>query len=82
MFVQNEFDLKSRRESALLLRGLKQVKRSTDLLQAPTRTVRTEAPIKLKKHIVDARPGKKTMLGESEDDVGRYFDLLSGGGTR
>jgi hypothetical protein len=82
MFVQNEFDLKSRRESALMLKGLKQVRRSTDLLKAPIRTVRTEAPLKLKKHIVDARPGKKTMLGESEDDVGRYFDLLSGGGTR
>jgi hypothetical protein len=82
MFVENEFDLKSRRESALLLKGLKQVKRSTDLLKAPTRTVRTEKPQAFKKHIVDARPGKKTMLGESEDDVGRYFDLLSGGGTR
>lgn len=82
MFVENEFDLRNRRESALLLKAVGQVKRATDLLKAPIRTVRTESPQDFKKHIVDARPGQKSMLGESEDDVGRYFDLLSGGGAR
>ena len=82
MFVDKEFGLMGRRDSVLLLRMAKKVKRATDLLQDAIRTVRTESPQKIKKHSVQASPGQSTMLGESEDNIGRYFDLLSGGSRR
>jgi len=79
MFTEGELSLAGRRESALSLLAAGRVKRATDLLQEPIKTVRTEEPQEFKKHTVEARPGQKTMLSQAEDDVGRYFELLSGG---
>ena len=78
MFTEGELSLAGRRESALSLLQAHRVKRATDLLQEPVKTVRTEKPQEFKKQTIEARPGQKTMLSQAEDDVGRYFELLSG----
>ena len=78
MFTEGELSLGGRRESALALLQAHRVKRATDLLQEPVKTVRTEKPVDFKKYVLKANPDQKTMLSEAEDDVGRYFELLSG----
>jgi hypothetical protein len=79
-FVEAEFGLGRRRESALLLNQLAQVKRDTDLLQNPVKTDRTEKALPVVKQTLEANASQKSMLGGAEDDIGRYFELLSGGG--
>ena len=78
-FSEGEYGFGERRESSLLLRAVAQVKRSTDLLQDPVKTDRTETQQEFNKHQLKAIPGRESMLGVSEDSVGLYLELLSGG---
>ncbi len=61
-----------------VLGGLKKVKRATDLLVDPPKTVRSETVQKIEKQQVKARVTQESWPSGSEDAVGDYFRLLSG----
>jgi hypothetical protein len=73
-----EKDLSFRRRAAVLS-GLKKVKRVTGLLVEPEKTVRTEEELEIVKQDVKARVEAEPWPSGSEDMVGSYFRLLSGG---
>ena len=75
VFTQAQVGFAGRRESALLLAQIDQYRRATDLLQEPVKTDRTEAPLEIKRHVLKANPGQRTV---SDDEVGLYLELLSG----
>ena len=62
-----------------LLGGLSRVKRQTNLMIEPKKTVRTEAPADVEKKKLKARVGQESWPSGSEDMVGQYFQVLSGG---
>ena len=62
-----------------LLGGLTRVKRATDLLVDPTRTVRTETKQELERQSLKSRVGQEAWPSGAEDAVGDYFRLLAGG---
>lgn len=61
-----------------LLGGLVKIKRETDLLVEPVRTVRTEARQEVARHDLKSRVADETWPSGAEDAVGDYFRLLSG----
>ncbi|MCX5658095.1 MAG: hypothetical protein NTW19_00030 [Planctomycetota bacterium] len=63
-------------ESAL--GGLRKVKRATNLLVDPERTVRKEDAQKVDRQDLKSRVGAEAFPSGSEDAVGDYFRLLSG----
>ncbi len=75
-FKEKEFGFGGR---AAVLGGLKKVKRVTDLLLEAERTVRTEKAVDVDKQEVKARVSAENWPSGSEDAVGDYFRLLSGG---
>lgn len=54
------------------------IKRSTDLLVDPTKTVRTEKALKIEKKDVKTNSRQEAWPSGSEDATGDYFRLLSG----
>lgn len=58
--------------------GLRKIKRATNLLVDPDRTVRKEEAQKVDRQELKARVGAEAFPGGSEDAVGDYFRLLSG----
>jgi hypothetical protein len=60
------------------LGGLQRIKRATDLLVDPQRTVRTQAKLPIEAQAVKSRVGQESWPSGSEDAVGDYFRLLSG----
>ena len=74
-FTEKRFGL----ESIALLGGMRRIKRITDLLIEPPRTVRTEKARTLEKHALKSRTAPEIWPSGSEDAVGDYFRLLSGG---
>jgi len=54
------------------------IKRSTDLLVDPTKTVRTEKALKIEKKDVKTNSRQESWPSGSEDATGDYFRLLSG----
>jgi hypothetical protein len=73
-FVESRFGF----EAQALLGGLHKIKRATDLLVDPVKTIRTEAKQEIGKHSLKSRVGHETWPSGSEDAVGDYFRLLSG----
>jgi hypothetical protein len=61
-----------------LLGGLVKIKRETDLLAEPVRTVRTEPKQEIARHDLKARVTDEAWPSGAEDAVGEYFRLLSG----
>lgn len=61
-----------------VLGGLAKVKRATDLLVDPPKTVRSETAQKIEKQNVKARVTQEAWPSGSEDAAGDYFRLLSG----
>jgi len=61
-----------------VLGGLHKVRRETNLLVAPLRSVRTEAKIQVESHALKSRVSQESWPGGSEDAVADYFRLLSG----
>ncbi len=66
--------------SSALLKGLKRVQRNTNLLVEPTKTLHTEDKVDIESHSLDARNSPDLWPAGSEDAIGDYFRLLSGGG--
>ncbi len=62
-----------------LLGGLSRVKRQTDLLIEPGRAVRTQEAREIARHELRARVNQESWPSGSEDAVGQYFQVLSGG---
>ena len=62
-----------------LLEGLKKVKRTTDLLVEPEKSVRTEKVPPVDKQALKVRPNQEPWPGGSGDATADYFNLLSGG---
>lgn len=60
------------------LGGLQRIKRATDLLVDPQRTVRTQFKLPIEAQAVRSRVGQESWPSGSEDAVGDYFRLLSG----
>ena len=74
-----DFGFTRREESALMLAGLKRVKRSTDLMEDPVKTLHTEGRIAgLNRHDVDAATRAETVPFGLEELISQYFQLLSG----
>jgi hypothetical protein len=73
-FVEQQFAF----GSMGMLQGLKRVQRATDLLVEPEKTDRTEKAQAADKKAVKSRVSQENWPSGSEDDVGRYFQLLSG----
>tara|TARA_B100001971_G_scaffold211848_1_gene240501 strand:- start:911 stop:2752 length:1842 start_codon:yes stop_codon:yes gene_type:complete len=74
-----DFGFTRREESALMLSGLKRIKRSTDLMEDPVRTLHTEGRIAgLNRHDVDAATRAETVPFGLEELISQYFQLLSG----
>jgi len=63
----------------VLLGGLRRVKRETNLLIPPSKAVRTEEKRTVPKQGLKARISKESWPSGSEDTVGQYFQILSGG---
>jgi len=61
-----------------LLSGLQRIKRATDLLVDPVKTIRTEARQEVARQALKSRVAHETWPSGSEDAVGDYFRLLSG----
>ena len=74
-FVEQQFGF----GAASLLGGLAKVKRATDLLVEPEKTVRTEKALAVDKQTLKVRAGQEPWPGGSADAVADYFNLLSGG---
>jgi hypothetical protein len=73
-FVEKKFGF----QAHALLGGLHKIKRATNLLVDPVKTVRSEAKLDIAKHKVRSRVGADTWPSGAEDAVGDYFRLLSG----
>jgi hypothetical protein len=73
-FVEKQFGFGSR----ALLAGLHRIKRATDLLVEPQKSVRSEKVLDIGKKQLKARVSQETWPGGAEDAVGDYFMLLSG----
>ena len=63
-------------ESAL--GGLKKVKRATNLLIDPEKSIRKEAAVKVERQDLKARAAREGFPSGAEESVGDYFRLLSG----
>lgn len=74
-FVEQQFGF----GTPSLLDGLKKVKRSTDLLVEPDKTVRTEKVAPVDKQALKVRSSQEPWPGGSGDATADYFNLLSGG---
>ena len=74
-FTEKRFGL----ESETLLGGMMRIKRITDLLVEPPRTVRTEKAQPVERQPLRARTAAELWPSASQDAVGDYFRLLSGG---
>lgn len=74
-FVEQQFGF----GTPSLLDGLKKVKRSTDLLVEPDKTVRTEKVAPVDKQALKVRSSQEPWPGGSGDSTADYFNLLSGG---
>ena len=61
-----------------LLAGLRRIKRATDLLVDPVKTVRTETKHEIARHALRSRVTEEAWPSGAEDAVGDYFRLLSG----
>jgi len=79
-FTESSLDFRDRERSALMLESMGRVARETGLLQEAVRTVRTQPHIPVPQEAVSAAPAQHSMLGQTEDELGRYFELLSGAG--
>jgi len=66
-------------EAMTLLGGLSKIKRATNLLLEPPRTVLTEKAQPVGKQALQSRTAPEIWPSGSEDAVGDYFRLLSGG---
>jgi len=78
----SEFDMgepgwRQMRERELALDFSERVKRSTDLGRSPITTILKEKPQVVVKAAVQAIPSQKKMLGDAEDEMGWYFELLT-----
>jgi len=73
-FVEQEFGF----GAATLMGGLQKIKRSTDLLIEPTKTVRTEAPLPPDKQALKVRSEQEATPAAGGDAMADYFNLLSG----
>ncbi len=73
-FVEQQFGF----GAASLLGGLAKVKRATDLLVEPEKTVRTEKKLAVDKQTLKVRAGQEPWPGSGADAVADYFNLLSG----
>jgi hypothetical protein len=73
-FVEQQFGF----GAASLLGGLARVKRATDLLVEPEKTVRTEKAQAVDKQTLKVRAGQEPWPGSGADAVADYFNLLSG----
>jgi hypothetical protein len=73
-----DFGFRRREESALLLAGLKRVKRATDLMEDPVKTLYTEGQFPLERHEVEAATRAETVPFGLEELISQYFQLLSG----
>lgn len=73
-FAQQDFGF----GSDVALRGLSRVKRNTDLLIEPEKTVRAEAARTIERKDLSSRVGQEGFPSGSEEAVGDYFRLLSG----
>jgi len=73
-FTERQFAFGSR----ALLGGLQKVKRATDLLIDPVKSIRTEAKHEIEKQEVKSRVAQESWPSGSEDAVGDYFLLMSG----
>jgi len=73
-FVEKQFGFGSQ----TLLSGLSRVKRETDLLVDPVKTVRTEAKQEIDRQTVKSRVAQETWPSGAEDATSDYFRLLSG----
>ncbi len=62
-----------------LLGGLQKVKRATDLLVDPVKTVRTEKPRPVEKQDLKVRADQEVAPAAAGDAQADYFNLLSGG---
>jgi len=74
-FAEKQFGF----ESLTLLGGLARVKRATNLLVEPPRTVLTEKKQPVEKQALQSRAAPELWPAGAEDAVGDYFRLLSGG---
>jgi len=74
-FVEQQFGF----GTPSLLEGLKKVKRTTDLLVEPDKTVRTEKAPAVDKQALKVRPNQEPWPGGTGDAAADYFNLLSGG---
>jgi hypothetical protein len=74
-FTEKQFGL----EPMALLGGMQRIKRITDLLVEPPRTVRTEKAQAVDKQALQSRTAPELWPSGAEDAVGDYFRLLSGG---
>ena len=73
-FVEKRFGF----DAQALLGGLHKIKRATDLLVDPVKTIRTEAKHEVARHDLRARVTDEAWPSGAEDAVGDYFRLLSG----
>jgi hypothetical protein len=73
-FVEQQYAF----ESQSLLSGLRRVKRATDLLVEPDKSVRTETAHAVEKQTLKSRVSQEAWPSGSEDATGDYFRLLSG----
>jgi len=76
-FGMQEFGWRQMSERELALGFSERVKRTTDLGRSPTTTISTEKPQAAVKEAVRAIPSQKKMLGDVEDEMGWYFELLT-----
>lgn len=76
-FVEKQFGF----GTPALLGGLQKVKRATDLMVDPVKTVRTETPQPVDKKDVKIRAEHETAPATAGDAQADYFNLLSGGGN-
>ncbi|HEY3319098.1 MAG TPA: DUF4175 family protein [Planctomycetota bacterium] len=74
-FTEKQFGF----ETSTLLGGLAKIKRATDLLVEPPRNVLTEKAQKVEKQTLQSRVAPELWPSGSEDAVGDYFRLMSGG---
>ena len=73
-FTEKQFGF----DTPTLLGGLSRVKRETDLLVDPVKTVRTEAKQEIDRQALKSRVAQEGWPSGSEDAIGDYFRLLSG----
>ncbi len=74
-FVEKKFGF----GTPALLGGLQKVKRATDLMVDPVKTVRTETPQPVEKQDIKVRAEHESAPASAGDAQADYFNLLSGG---